>query len=253
MHRAAYEALGLPFVYVPFAVESKDLPGAVAGMRALGIRGFGVSMPFKLEVVALCDVVDPLAQKIGAANTLVNDDGRVTAHNTDAEGAARALEEVVTTLEGATCLVLGAGGAARAVAHGLAARGASVTLANRTDARAIALAKELGEKATAIPWADRGATGADIVVNASSGGMDVGEETPRSPLDSAGIRPGSVVMDIVYKPIETELVRAARARGATAIHGGRMLLHQAARQVELYTGRAAPLAAMDEAIRRAIG
>lgn len=253
MHRAAYEALGLSFAYVPFAVESRDLPGALTGMRALGIRGFGVSMPFKLEVLDLADAIDPLAKKIGAANTLVNDDGFVTAHNTDAEGAARALEELMTTLRGARCLVLGAGGAARAVAHGLASRGAIVMLANRTDSRASDLAKEVSGEATAIAWSERGDAHADVVVNASSGGMDTGGGAPASPFEEAWIRKDLVVMDIVYKPTETALVLAARRRGARTIHGGRMLLHQAARQFELYTDRPAPLAAMNAAIRRATG
>ncbi len=253
MHCAGYEALGLPWQYVPFAVTSAGLAGALAGMRALGIRGLGVSMPFKLEVLPLCDALDPVARRIGAVNTLVNDDGVVTGHNTDAEGAARALEEAGATLSGATCLVLGAGGAARAVAYGLAERGARVVLSNRTEARAADLATTIGAGATWVPWEDRGTTSASVIVNASSAGMDLGHGAAESPLEASALGPELVVMDIVYKPIQTAFVRLARAAGARAVHGGRMLLHQAARQFELYTGQPAPLAAMDAALVRAIG
>ncbi len=253
MHDAAYRALGLPFVYVPFAATSESLPRAVEAMRTLGIRGFGVSMPFKIEVLSLIDELAPLARTIGASNTLVNDDGLVTGHNTDAEGAARALEEVVASLRGARCLVLGAGGAARAVAHGLAARGAHVLLANRTEARAVELASSV-PGSEAVPWVDatRGGVRADVLVQASSAGMDVGEGPAPSPVFDAAIRPELLVMDIVYKPIRTALVDQAERLGARAVHGGRMLLHQAACQVELYTERPAPLEAMNTALLAAL-
>src|SRR5690348_12496878 len=128
MHNAGYRALDLPFTYVPFKVV--DLAGAITGMRALGIRGFGISMPFKQDVIPLLDGLDPLAARIGAVNTVVNDDGRLTGHNTDASGAARAVEEA-RPLAGARVLLVGAGGAARAIAHAAADRGARVTIANR--------------------------------------------------------------------------------------------------------------------------
>jgi len=247
MHDAGYRALGLGYAYVPFAVRSEDLPGALAGMRALGIRGLGVSMPFKLEVLPLLDRLDAVAAKIGAVNTIVNDDGVLTGFNTDAEGAARALEEALGDLDGARVVVLGAGGAARAVVHGLAARGAEVLVANRTQPAAEALARAAGGRA--IDWTERAAAG-DIIVNATSAGMDTGDGPGPSPLDGAVIRPDTTVMDIVYKPVETRLLAQARGAGARAIDGTRMLLHQAARQFELYTGAQAPLAEMDAALRR---
>jgi shikimate dehydrogenase len=247
MHNAGYRALDLPFTYVPFKVG--DLAGAITGMRALGIRGLGVSMPFKQEIIPLLDGLDPLAARIGAVNTVVNDDGRLTGHNTDAAGAARAVEEA-RPLAGARVLLLGAGGAARAIAHAAADRGARVTIANRNADKARALAEASGATAADLDEVRR-AGEYDVVINASSVGM--GEVDPRSPIPEEAMRPGQVVMDIVYKPIETELVRAARCRGAIAIHGGRMLLHQAARQFELYTGVAAPLAAMEAALLAQIG
>ena len=251
MHRAGYEALGLSYVYAPFAVESADLRAALDGMRALGIRGLGVSMPFKIEVLPLLDSIDPQALRIGAVNTIVNDAGALRGHNTDATGAVRALEEI-RELAGARCLVLGAGGAARAVVNGIADRGGHVSIANRDEAKARALAQSVG--ASVVDWASltREARRFEIVVNATSVGMDVGGPT-ESPLDEQSIGPGQVVMDIVYKPIETALVKATRRAGATPVHGGRMLLHQAARQFELYTGRTAPLEAMDAALTASIG
>lgn len=242
MHLAGYRALGLAFTYVPFAV--RDVPGAIQGMRALGIRGFGVSMPYKLDVLALVDELDPLARRIGAVNTIVNDAGHLVGHNTDWVGAIRALEEV-TSLEGARVLLLGAGGAARAVAYGLHQRGAATTITNRDPKKAASLASEVDAEVRPFDETQR-AGEYDIVINASSMGM--AEIDARSPIDESAIRPGMLVMDIVYKPIETALVVAASARGARVIHGGRMLLHQAARQFELYTGHEAPLAAMDAAL-----
>jgi shikimate dehydrogenase len=247
MHNAGYRALNLPFTYVPFAV--RDLRGAIAGMRALGIRGAGVSFPHKQAVMALLDAIEPVAARIGAVNTIVNDSGTLTGHNTDWVGAVRALEEV-TALAGERVLLVGAGGAARAIAYGLHGSGAQVTIANRDVAKAEELARAVGAEARALSEVERAAD-YGIVVNATVLGMiDV---DPRSPIPEAAIRPGQLVMDIVFKPPETQLLAAARARGARVIDGGRMLVHQAARQFELYTGRTAPLEAMEAALRAAIG
>lgn len=246
MHLAGYRALGLDFTYIPFAVT--DVEGAARGMRALGIRGLGVSMPYKQAVIPLLDELDPVAERIGAVNTIVNNDGRLRGYNTDWIGAVRALEEV-TQLGGARVLLLGAGGAARAVAFGLAERGARVTVANRDLEKARRLAAAVGGAAAPLDAAlahDHG-----VLVNATSLGM--AEVDPRSPVPEEVLREGLLVMDIVYKPMITELVAAARRRGATAVHGGRMLLHQAAEQFRLYTGREPPLDAMDEALRAQLG
>lgn len=247
MHLAGYRALDLPFTYVPFAVT--DVEGAVRGMRALGIRGLGVSMPYKQEVMRYIDALDPVAARIGAVNTLVNDGGAITGHNTDWIGAARALEEV-TSLAGRRVLLLGAGGAARAIAFGLRERGASVIVANRDREKAERLAAEAGASAASLEPAVF-AGDHEVIVNATSRGM--AEVDARSPVPEEALRPGLVVMDIVYKPPRTELYEAARRRGAIAVHGGRMLLHQAAEQFRLYTGVPAPLEAMDDALQAQIG
>ena len=248
MHQAAYDALGLPWLYVPFACESAGLKAALGGMRALSIRGFGISMPFKIEILPLLDELAPLARTIGAVNTVVNEGGRLCGHNTDAEGAVQALEEEVGSLRDARVLVIGAGGAARAVAFGVHAAGAKLVICNRTRDKAEALAAEL-KGAEVVPYDEALARPpAEIVVQATSAGMAGAASLP---FDEAAFSERSVVMDIVYKPLHTELIGQAKAAGAKTIHGGRMLLFQAARQFELYTGKTAPLAVMDAVIREA--
>ena len=249
MHEAGYRALGLAFAYVPFEVA--DLTGAIAGMRALGIRGFGVSHPFKQAVMPLLDALEPVAERIGAVNTIVHGEGKLVGHNTDWIGAMRALEEVIAPRD-ARVLLVGAGGAARAIAFGLRDRGAKTTIANRDAAKAAALAAETGARAAGLDEVALAGT-YDVVVNATVLGQADANPRGSIPVPEEALRPGLVVMDIVYKPLETRLLLAARQRGAIAIHGGRMLLHQAAAQFELYTGRPAPLEVMDAALRASIG
>jgi shikimate dehydrogenase len=246
MHEAGYRALGLSFAYIPFEVS--DLAGALAGMRALGIRGVGVSHPYKREVIAKLDALDPVAERIGAVNTIVHVGARLVGYNTDWIGAVRALEEV-RSIAGARVLLVGAGGAARAIAFGLHERGGRTTIANRDHAKGERLAAEVGARSAALEETER-AREYDIVINATTLGqadVDSGSVIPEQAIGA-----GQVAMDIVYKPVRTPFVQAARARGATVVHGGRMLLHQAAAQFELYTERAAPLAAMDEALHAAL-
>lgn len=252
MHEAGYRALGLGFAYVPFPCE--DLAAALSGMRALGIRGLGISMPFKIEILPLLDAVDELAARIGAVNTVVNDSGRLTGYNTDAVGAVLAVEEVIPP-RGVQVTVIGAGGAARAVAFGLASAGARVCVVNRTERSAHELARSisaaLGADVSAGPLSDLAAfANAQVVVNATSATM--ADRGALSPVPAVALRRDQVVMDIVYKPIRTTLLAQAADRGARVIHGGRMLLHQACRQFELYTGRPAPRLALDAALSRFI-
>ncbi len=253
MHRAGYEAIGASFVYVPFAVTEADLPGALAGMRALGIRGLGVSMPFKLSVIPLLDRLDPVARRIGAVNTIVNDDGQLVGHNTDAWGAAHALSEALE-LEGKSVVVLGAGGAARAAVFAFCEAKMRVHLANRTLEKARELARAAAREGFSITVSDLGDLAShrpDAIVNCTSATMD--EYGAESLVPEPMLSPDLVVMDIVYKPIHTRLLALAERAGARTVHGGRMLLHQAGRQFELYTGQAAPLEAMDAALQQAIG
>jgi shikimate dehydrogenase len=247
MHEAAYRALALDYRYQPF--EIRDVRAALDAMRTLGIRGCGVSMPFKVEVMPHLDDVDPLAARIGAVNTVVNQGGRLTGFNTDAWGARAAFEEV-GQLQGARVLLLGAGGAARAVAFAFREAGAALVIANRSSGKARDLARAVSAEASGDLSLVRELDDYDAVVNASSAGMTDVDAT--SPVPVSALRPQLVVQDIVYKPTRTQLVVDALGVGCSVVHGGRMLLHQATRQFELYTGETAPRDVMDRELRRAL-
>jgi shikimate dehydrogenase len=242
MHNAAFRALGLDAVYLAFDVVPAALSDALAGARALGIRQLAISLPHKEAVIAHLDAVDDTARRIGAVNTVTRaPDGALVGANTDWLGAVRALERE-RRLAGARAVVLGAGGAARAVVFGLLARGASVVVLNRTPERARALADALGAQG-AGPLHDLRRTPFDVLVNATAVGLGRDE----SPVAAEALPPGALVMDTVYEPERTRLLRDAEARGARAVGGKWMLVHQAAEQLRLWTGREAPVDVMAEA------
>ncbi len=242
IHNAAFRALGLDAVYLAFDVPPEALGAAIDGARALGIRQLAVSIPHKQAVMEHLDEVDATARSIGAVNTVTRaDDGRLLGANTDWLGVVRTLEERCS-LEGAAAVVLGAGGTARASVYGLVARGARVTVLNRTESRATALADELGAAGSG-PLDALAELDHDVLVNTTSVGL--GEDV--SPVPADALRPGSLVLDAVYDPERTRLLRDAEARGATPLSGRWMLLHQAAEQLRLWTGKQAPLDVMAEA------
>ncbi|RIL05445.1 MAG: shikimate dehydrogenase [Proteobacteria bacterium] len=245
MHNAAFEALGLDAVYVAFDVRPERLAAAVAGARALGVRQLAVSIPHKEAIVAHCDAVDPVAKQIGAVNTVTLRDDELLGSNTDWIGVVRALERE-TELAGRRAVVLGAGGAARAAVWGLLQRGARVHVLNRTPERAERLAAELGATGSG-PLGALGALEYDVLVNTTS----VGLREDASPVAADAIAPDAVVLDAVYDPPETRLLRDARARGARAIGGRWWLVHQAAEQLRLWSGLDAPIDVMAEAFDRA--
>jgi shikimate dehydrogenase len=235
MHAAAYRALGIDAAYLAFDVPPARLAPAVAGLRALGARQVAVSIPHKEAVIALVDSVDATARRIGAVNTLVLRDGRFEGSNTDWIGAVLALEREID-LAGRRAVVLGAGGTARAVVYGLVERGAEVVVLNRTPERAAALVRELGA-AGAGPLDALAHTPHEVLVNTTS----VGLRADASPVPADALREGSLVLDAVYDPERTRLLRDAERRGARVVPGKWMLVHQAAAQVELWTGREAPV------------
>ena len=241
MHRAAYAALGLDAVYLAFDVRPERLGDAVRGARALGVRQLSVSLPHKEAVIPLLDAVDETARRIGAVNTIVRDGERLVGWNTDWLGAVRALERE-RALGGATAVVLGAGGAARGVVYGLLERGARVVVLNRSAARAEELARALGAHG-AGPLADLGRHPCDVLVNTTSVGLRADE----SPVEAAAIPAGALVMDAVYDPERTRLLRDAAARGARPLGGKWMLVLQAAEQIRLWSGREAPVDLMADA------
>jgi shikimate dehydrogenase len=245
MHNAAFAALGLDAVYVAFDVPADALPAALAGARALGVRQLAVSIPHKEAALALCDDVDATARRIGAVNTMTLEGGRLVGANTDWIGAVRAIERA-TPLRGREAVVLGAGGAARAAVFGLLERGARVRVLNRSLERAEALAAQLGAHGAGA--LDALASGpCDILVNTTS----VGLHEDASPVPAQAIPPACVVLDAVYDPPETRLLRDAGSRGARTVGGKWWLVHQAAEQLRLWTGRDAPLDVMAAAFDRA--
>lgn len=255
MHAAAIAAAGIDYAYVPMEVAPERLAEAVAGLRALGFAGCNATIPHKVGVLALADEATPAARAIGAANTLTfRVDGAIEAHNTDAEGAFDALAGAVPgfDLRGGTALVLGAGGTARAVAWGAAARGASrVLILNRTVEKARALARE-----TAAHWpgveiravdgpGDPAIAEARAVLQTTSLGMAPGDAMP---LDPSLLGDGAAVLEAVYSPLETPFLAGCRARGLACVDGLAMLVAQGALSFERWTGCPADR----EAMRRAV-
>lgn len=240
MQEAAFRASGMDAVYLPFRVPPERLRGALTGARAAGFRGLNITIPLKEAAFRLLRPT-AAARRMKAVNVV--DLRRNLGHNTDGEGALRALLRAGVEPRGRRVLLLGAGGSARAIAHALAERGAEVAVANRTLGRARGLAREVGGRALPLGALGREVPGADIVVNATPVGMEGG-----CLLRQEWLRRGQVVFDIIYSPAETELLRRARRRGAKAVGGWEMLVEQGAASFEFWTGRKAPVAAMRRAV-----
>ena len=252
MHNAAFQKLGLDYVYLPFRVRREELDKAVKGVRALNIRGLNVTIPHKVAVIQFLDELDSLAEKIGAVNTIVNDNGVLRGYNTDATGFLRALVERGINPKGENVVILGAGGASRAISFILAEKGANLTILNRL--LELDWAKELSGRISQIFKREVSALElnrenlvaalekADILINATSIGMspNVDETLVTSKL----IRPALVVFDIVYNPIKTRLLREAEEAAVETIGGLEMLLWQGALAFEKWTGVKAPLEVM---------
>lgn len=259
MHNAAFRALGLNCVYVALDVPARFLSDAISGIRAMDVAGFNVTIPHKISVMKFLDKLDQSASLPGAVNTVKNRRGKLIGFNTDGEGALRALEAKIGSIEGREVMLFGAGGAARAIAFYLAKAGAKLTIANRTIARAEALAsminQKLGVEIRTVPL-DRvklAATlnNADVLINATSVGMY--PNVDQTIIPSSMMHRGLVVNDIVYKPLQTRLLREAKRAGAKTIDGLGMLVHQGALAFEIWTGRRPPIKVMEEAARRELG
>jgi shikimate dehydrogenase len=230
---------GIEGAYIPLPVRPERLPAALRGLSALGFAGANVTVPHKQAALALVDRVDPLARRIGAVNLLVvQPDGSLLGRNTDAEGFLAGLREQAPQWrpESGPAVVLGAGGAARAVVASLIDAGApEIRLLNRTRAHAEHLAATLGGPVRVLDWEGRNAAldGAALLVNTTSLGM---QGQPRLSLDLAALPRGAAVDDLVYAPLETSLLAAARARGNPVADGLGMLLHQAVPSFEAWFG-----------------
>jgi len=239
MHNAAFQTHDLNKVYVAFEVT--DVARALDGFRALGVGGVSVTIPHKQAVIPHLDAIDPVAQKIGAVNTLLIEDTHISGFNTDWIGANQALEMIVD-LPQSTVLVLGAGGSARAIGFGLQEKGATVILANRTLSRGQALARDLN--CEFYPLEDIKAIEIDALVNTTSVGMTPDVDATLAP--ESVLKNVPAVMDIVYSPLETRLLREAKKVGCKTVNGTYMLLFQGVAQYELWTGRKAPVDVMRE-------
>jgi shikimate dehydrogenase len=249
MHNTAFSHHGIEAVYLPFAVHPAHIEIAVKSIAALQMGGVNVTIPHKQAVLTWMDELSPEARLVGAVNTIHLRDGRLHGYNTDGTGFLRALEEVDCAVAGRTIMLLGAGGAARSIAVQLCLSGIGrLLLANRTRTRAEDLAAFLkqtnphadisvvtmGESSLAAQLLDT-----DIIVNATSIGMH-----PHDPLllPSTALSPQHLVCDIVYRPLQTPLLRAAAQQGSRTVDGLGMLLHQGAKAFEIWTARAFPLA-----------
>lgn len=248
MHEAGYAALDVDARYVTFEPAPDALGDAVAGAAALGISGLNVTIPFKRDVLEFVEP-DDLARRIGAVNTIDLSSDVPTGHNTDATGAKRAFAHHDVSLAGTTAVVVGAGGAGRAIAFMLADETDEVHVVNRTESSAHDLAAAVGGTGHGLDALPDLVPDADVLVNATSVGMD---DPDVSPVPAHCLHADLVVMDAVYAPLDTRLLRDAEAVGANTIDGAWMLLFQGVEAFERWLGEPAPVEAMNRALRSRI-
>ena len=245
IHNGAFRRMGLNAVYLAFEVN--HLKEALSGIRALGVRGLSVTIPFKTQILPYLDNLEDVAGKIRAVNTLTAVGGNLVGYNTDCCGALEALEEKAD-LKGKRVILLGAGGAARAIGFGLKEKGCQVAIFNRSLDRAEVLAKELG--CAYHPLSSFTEMEGEALVNATSVGMHPLES--KSPVPKEVLREGMVVMDIVYWPLKTRLLREAEEKGCLTIDGLEMLGRQGSAQLEIWTGRRQEVGQIREDLRRVL-
>ena len=241
MFNRAFSEIGYNGVYVAFQVA--DIQQGMAAMRSLSIRGASITIPHKVSIQKFLDEQDILAENIGAVNTVINTDGKLKGYNSDCLGALTAIEEV-TSLKGKRIAIIGSGGAARAIGFGVTSRGSELTLINRTASTGEKLAAALD--ADFIPLSEMQSLPYDILIQTTSVGM-----TPhihRSPVPAGFLTADLLVMDIVYAPLKTQLLKDAEKAGCRTINGLSMFVHQAAFQFELWTQNPAPLEAMKQSL-----
>lgn len=252
MHTAAFASLGMDALYLAFRVSREQLGDAIRGAASLGFGGLNLTIPLKEAALHYVEA-DQLAKQIGAVNTVAFTTGQPEGYNTDGLGSLQVLREVAGDLAGTTVLILGAGGAAKAIAFYLDAEGLSVTIADRTRARAEELAHRL-TNAVAIGLGSELATklaAADILINATSVGMH--PRVDETLVTAELMRPDLVVFDIVYNPLETKLLQEAHRAGVkTCITGVKMLVYQGAAAFKLWTTREPPIAVMERAVLDAL-
>jgi shikimate dehydrogenase len=253
MHNAALNELGLDYVYVAFDVDPAWLERAVQAVRALGMAGVNVTIPHKEEVIRFLDEVSPEARLVGSVNTISNVNGRLRGDSTDGAGFLQAFEEIGAEVREKRAVLLGAGGSARAVLYALLAKGASVTIVNRTMERGEKLAAEFDDvspgNARAVMLSPdslkKAVQDADLLVNCTSVGM--WPRVEESPCPEEFLHSGLLVYDLVYNPLRTKLIRDAEKAGAATISGLKMLVFQGAVSFKIWTGYDPPIGIMENA------
>ncbi len=243
MYNSAFEALDLNCRYIPCVVN--NLEKAVEGIRHLGFAGIGITVPYKESIIPFLDELEDDAQKVGAVNVVINRDGKLIGANTDGQGAIRALEEQIS-LSGKKIVLLGSGGAAKAIAHSLSKLDCSLTIISRDQKKAQQLAHVTKSEYASFEQLSDVMKNADILINATTVGMY--PNASECLVDTSLILPSMTVMDIVSNPRETELVKRAIARGARVVYGERMLLHQGVIKFKYFTEQDAPIEVMEKTL-----
>ena len=240
IHNTLFKELNFNGIYVPFKVD--NIGDFIREFRGLDVKGYSVTIPHKESVVNYLDAIDPIAKKIGAVNTIVNTGGQLVGFNTDCEAAIKVLEGVnqvsakylgETYLKGKKVTLVGAGGVARAIAFGLKERQAQITIINRNYERAQSLARDVG--CLVRKFDETQSLDTDILINATPVGMF--PKINETPIDKHKLKPNMIVFDTIYNPIETKLLKEAKAQGCKTINGLSMFVHQAAAQFKLWTGQ----------------
>jgi shikimate dehydrogenase len=259
--QAAFDYMNLDVRYELWETDEAGLPQIIGSLRAPEKLGANVTIPYKEKALFLLDELDELARRIGAVNTIVNRDGRLIGHNTDGIGFIKALrQDGGFEPQGKRAVILGGGGTARAVGYALVDAGvASLAIINRTTERGEALASSLGSysgEVFASTWKDgrtlRALAECDLLVNCTSVGMKNSESENQLPIDARLIPTRALVYDVVYNPVETPLIAAARQAGARTMGGLSMLVYQGAESFELWTGKPAPVDIMMSAAKKAL-
>ncbi|MDM8538435.1 shikimate dehydrogenase [Desulfobacterales bacterium HSG17] len=250
MHNSAFNHTGQNSVYLAFKIE--DIEAGISAIRTFNVKGISITIPHKVSIIPYIDELDPAARKIGAVNTVVNRDGKLWGYNSDCLGAVAALEDK-TAIAGKKTAIVGAGGAARAIGFGVQEKGGKIIILNRSADKGRLLAKDLN--AQFCPLEDFNSAEYDILINTTPVGMTPNTNSmPIKPssLKSDMIVPGMTVMDIIYNPLETKLIKHAAACGCKTIDGLSMFVYQGAFQFELWTGKKAPLDIMKQTVKQAL-
>ena len=259
MHNAALNDLSLDYVYLAFDIHPKDLEKAILGYKKSNIKGFNVTIPHKEEIIQYLDELDPLSKQIGAVNTVKNEGGVLLGRNTDAFGAKQALLDARFKIEGKKALILGAGGAARAISFALSEEIDEIFISNRTEERAIKLAKELQDttkiKATGNDMSEKTlrtlASSVDIIINTTPIGMY--PKVDISPISKDLLNENLFIFDIIYNPLQTQLLKEAKEIGSKTLNGLDMFINQGALAFEWWTGKKPNVKLMKEKIIEQLG